>query len=186
MVQVCGFKAAGLTVKVCLRSGMLSVELILILRTVLRSRWHLQTIRNLLSRISDSSFLSGLRQTLGRLMVLGLGQKTQGVVTEDVPSDENRLPKFTFLFLSMMSYTNLNSKLLSNHSCPHLPTNLRKNLVSHQPFHYLLASLLRPWSTTCINQMSWVIVVVLIRQKWGNQCLLCLNSDKTRERPFTG
>lgn len=82
VVQVCGFKAAGLTVKVCLRSGMLSVKLILILRTVSYSRWRLQTIRNLLSRISDSSFLFGSRQTLGRLMVLGLGQGMQYVVTD--------------------------------------------------------------------------------------------------------
>lgn len=82
MVQVCGFKAADLTVKVCLRIGMLSVRLILMLRTVSCSRWRLQTIINLLSRISDSSFLSGLRQTPGRLMVLGLGQETQCIVID--------------------------------------------------------------------------------------------------------
>jgi len=97
---------------------MSSVKLILILRTVSCSRWHLQTIINLLSRISDSSFLSGLRQTLGRLMVLGLGQETQCIVT-DVNLKICRAMKIGYLnllfvssiiWMSMMSYTNVNSK----------------------------------------------------------------------------
>ena len=121
VVQVCGFRAADLTVKVCLRSGMSSVKLILILRTVSCSRWHLQTIINLLSRISDSSFLFGLRQTLGRLMVLGLGQETQCVVTDvnlkicramkiGYLEELNLLFVSSLIWMSMMSYTNVNSK----------------------------------------------------------------------------
>lgn len=94
MVQVCGFKAAGISVKVCPRSSMPSVELprlILILRTASCSRWRLQTIRNLLSRISDSSFLFGSRRMLGRPMVLELEQEMRYVVTHAILKSKNTL-----------------------------------------------------------------------------------------------